>query len=50
MPQDGPEEPVNVPDGQVQCDECGMVVGEEQVLTKRTPEDQPDIELCPVCQ
>ena len=50
MPQEGPDEPITVPDGRVQCDECGAVVPEEQALTKRTAEDKPNIELCPVCQ
>jgi len=47
---DGPGEPVDLPDGQTQCDECGSVVPNEQALTKQTPGDQPNIELCPVCQ
>jgi hypothetical protein len=43
---DGPPAPT-VPDGFVQCDECGDVVREEQALTKQTPDGEPDVNLCP---
>lgn len=46
---DGPPDPV-VPDGMVQCSDCGAVVSEEQALVKRTTEGEPDVTLCPVCQ
>ena len=48
--RDGPEERADLPEGQVQCDRCGLVASEEQILVKRTSNGEPDVKLCPVCQ